>query len=83
MKKQTSVDWLAEQLDKAIKEFLKTLKPTDTIIDKAHSLGAKYQDSVNAARQMHREEVEGAVDDWMVNRNRKGKDYYTQTFETP
>lgn len=33
------------------------------------------------AREMHRKEIEEAVDDWMVNGNRKGKDYYTETFK--
>ena len=77
MKTQTSVDWLAEQLhDNAIKALVK--REIDL-----NQFQKNRDEILQTARQMHREEVEEAVDDWMVNGNRKGKDYYTQTFETP
>lgn len=85
MKTQTSIDWLAKQNDLAIMHFLSKINHPAIEAEAAKAageLGLIIKTSLQTARKMHREEVEGAVS---VGRNThiKAKDYYTQTFETP
>lgn len=83
MKKQTSVDWLAEWI-------LANTKGITDLSDAEFDL--KYQEALQAARKMHREEVEVAYrdgnDDGLDRISGESplyinaSDYYSQNFET-
>ena len=83
MKKQTSVDWLAERIFQLL---------TDRSISNADYVKLLGQ-AQDTARKMHREEVEYGyrvgLEDGVDNTNGEmplysnASEYYTQTFETP
>lgn len=84
MKKQTSVDWLAEQLHKYYNDELNEMGEDHITHGMKHLL--KHMDKkLQTARQMHREEVEEAYEAGFSACDFYGfsPEYYNQTFETP
>lgn len=78
MKKQTSVDWLAEQI--------KSISEINTIGKLEYDYFINQVDSIlQTARKMHREEVEEAYDTGIDDENKGWHNltYYTDNFQTP
>lgn len=85
--KQSSIDFIAEELDKAIKGFLQNVTTHDLVVAReALNLGTNYANAVIAARKMHRQEIEEAYNDGFKEGENCGigntsKNYYEETFK--
>jgi len=84
MKKQSSIDWLNQNLERELKEFMKAVSTLDMklILQYSERLGFNSAMILDKARKMHREEVEEAFAEPFKSKYQTFDEYYDQKFET-
>ena len=84
MKKQSSIDWLNQNLERELKEFMKAVSTLDMklILQYSERLGFNSAMILDKARKMHREEVEEAFPEPFKSKYQTFDEYYDQKFET-